>query len=264
MSYSYIAYIDESGDDGLRKFRSLGKSGSTNWLVISCCLTRYRYDLEFVRWRDEISSQGKRKHRNIHFRELTHSQKIMACQKMASFPLQVVSVLSNKTTIGAGVYKEKNQLYHYVTRYLIERLSWSCRDMRKHVPEGNGQVKIVFSRRGGMDYKDFRKYLERLKRKSEEDKTINIEWPVIDIDAVDAKDHSSNAGLQLADCAASAFFAAVDPDEFGNCESRYALELKPKTYNRKGNYLSYGVKTLPTLNEMSLSQQQKNFFKNFE
>src|SRR3989304_1775030 len=100
MTYSYIAYIDESGDDGLRNFRAPGAKGSSQWLTISCCVARYIYDLEFVKWRDEITSlMPNRKKRDIHFRELNHSQKLMTCHKIANFPIRGISVLSNKTTI---------------------------------------------------------------------------------------------------------------------------------------------------------------------
>jgi len=264
MSHSYIAYIDESGDDGLKNFRSPGQGGSTHWLVISCCITRYVYDLELVRRRDEIGKlMPTRKKRDIHFRELSHSQKLMACQKIAEFPIRSISILSNKTTIADGTYKNPNQLYHYLTRYLIERISWFCRDMRPHVPEGNGKVKIVFSRRGGMNYKDFQDYLRKLETMNADGLDNQIYWPVIDIDAVEAKDHSTRAGLQIADCISSAFRTAVDADEFGNFEDRYAKSLKANTYNRKGKYLSYGIKPIPPLDKMTLIREQTEFFDYF-
>lgn len=266
MIYSYVAYIDESGDDGLKNFKELGKQGgSTHWLVISCHVAKYTHDLEFVRWRDKIKQQMPNSaKRDLHFRKLTHSQKVFACQKISQLPLRTISILSNKTTIPKDKYKEKNLLYWYITRYLIERLSWLCRDLRPQVPEGNGKVKIIFSKRGGMNYEDFRQYLTRLKNKSEDDNGISIHWPVIDINSVEAKDHSTRAGLQLADCIASAFREAVEKNEYGNYEPRYAQELKNNIYQRKGNYLSYGVKTLPSNDGMTLDAEQTKFFNFFK
>lgn len=262
MSHSYIAYIDESGDDGLHHFRAPGKSGSTQWLVLSCCIARCVYDLEFVKWRDDILRlMPARKKRDIHFRELSHSQKLMACQKIAELPIRGISVLSNKTTIAPNTYTEPNQLYYYITRYLIERITWFCRDMRPQVPEGDGRVKIIFSRRGGMNYSHFQEYLRTLKYQESSD--VRIHWPVLDIDAVEAKDHSTRAGLQIADCISSAFRMAVDPDEFGNVESRYAKAMKFNTYSHDNKYLSYGVKAVPSLNQMLLSTDQLEFFEFF-
>jgi len=91
-----------------------------------------------------------------------------------------------------------------------------------------------------------------------------VSFRLPEIDAVEAIDHSKRAGLQIADCIASAFRMAVDPDEFSNCECRYAYELKPICYKRVRNYLSYGVKPLPPLNATSnLSTQQRQFFTYF-
>ncbi|MBN8980425.1 MAG: DUF3800 domain-containing protein, partial [Rhizobiales bacterium] len=157
MSHSYLAFIDESGDDGLGKFREPGRQGgSSNWLVISACLFRQVHTLDAVSWRDEISNKmPEKKNRALHFVELNHNQKVVAAQVIASKPLRALSVLAAKQPIPKGIYTDKNQLYFYMTRYLIERLSWLCRDLRPKVPEGDGRVAITFSRRGGMSYGAF-------------------------------------------------------------------------------------------------------------
>ena len=47
--HSYIAYIDESGDDGLQRFREPGRQGgASKWLAISACILRATNDLEAV------------------------------------------------------------------------------------------------------------------------------------------------------------------------------------------------------------------------
>lgn len=261
MAYSYVAYIDESGDDGLGvTFRASGVQGASNWLVISAFIVRQSLDLQCVSCRDEIlAALPKKKSRQLHFADLNHAQKLFAAQRVAQKRSRAISILSNKTMIPAGTYVDKNQLYFYVARHLIERISWLCRDHRFHAPaqerEGDGRVRIVFSRRGGMSYPDFKAYLLRLKA----DKTVQIHWPVVDIEGISAQDHSTRAGLQLADVIASGFAAAVERDNFGNCEWRFAETLKPIAYQRNGNYLSYGVKTLPWLHEMELTPDQKRF-----
>ena len=262
MSHSYIAYVDESGDDGLVKFREPGADGgSSTWLTISACIIRASRDLDAVKWRDEIGAGlPNRQRRDIHFQNMNHSQRTMAAQVLATKQLRLLHVISNKPTIPDGTYNEKNRLYFYLTRYLIERISWFCRDMRPNVPEGDGRVKIVFSRRGKMSYGDFRDYLTRLRDHVE----TTIHWPVIDIDGIDAQDHSRIAGLQLADVGASAYSAALEPDKYGNCESRYAEILKPLVYNRNANYLSYGLKLVPDLNQLALTQEQARFIRLFK
>ncbi|MBZ5761544.1 DUF3800 domain-containing protein [Rhizobium sp. VS19-DR104.2] len=259
MAHSFVAFIDESGDDGLGKYREPGgKGGASSFLVISACVFRQSYSLEAVRWRDEIANRfPERKKRDLHFLELNHSQKIVAAQIIGSKPVRALSVVAAKRPIPDGMYPEKNQLYFYMTRYLIERLSWLCRDLRPDVPEGDGRVAITFSRRGGMSYDGFRDYLRKLKADQSGD--VRIHWPVIDIDAVDAQDHSRNASLQLVDAVASSVAAAVEPDRYGNCETRYAELMKPVTYHRGQNYLSYGIKIVPKHEECGLSAEQLKF-----
>ncbi len=256
MVYSFLAFIDESGDDGFRRFREAGSNGgSSRWLVLSALVIRQTHSLEAVAWRDEISGRmPERKSRDLHFKNLNHGQRVVTVQSLASRPVRVMSVLAAKERIRSDVYVEKNQLYFNLTRYLIERISWLCRDLRPSVPEGDGRVAITFSRRGGMSYKAFQEYLRRLERAQDDD--VRIHWPVIDIDAVKALDHSRNASLQLADAAASAFAASLEPDRYGNCELRYAELLKPVTYHRNRKYLSYGVKLVPKPEECRLNAQQ--------
>jgi hypothetical protein len=260
--YSYIAYIDESGDDGLNTFRSPGiRGGSSCWLVISACVYRFSSDWHSIEWRDKILAQmPEKRSKRLHFVNLNHGQKVAAVQYLAKQRMRAINILANKEVIPEGIYRDKNQLYFYLARYLIERLSWLCRDYRRIVRDGNGRVKIVFSRRGGMSYDRFKEYLTLLKA----DPTVRIHWPVIDIDGVEAHDHSRRAGLQLVDAIASSVAAGVEPNFYGNCESRYAEILKPIIYERDKNYLSYGMKALPWFHEMELSDEQKRFVKLFE
>jgi hypothetical protein len=254
--------IDESGDDGLGKFREPGQQGGqTSWLVISACVYRASRETEVVGWRDSIlSKMPEKKSRVLHFENLNHQQRIVAAQSVGQFPLRVMNVISNKKTIQPGTYTQKNQLYFYLARYLIERVSWFCRDSR-HPAGENGQVKITFSRRGGMSYPDFRDYLLRLKQ----DPAVQVHWPVIDIDGIKAQDHSVRAGLQVADIVASSFACGIEPDRYGNCESRYAESLRRVTYRRNRNFLSYGVKLVPKLAEMPpLSEEQMRFINLFK
>lgn len=253
--HSFNVYIDESGDDGMTSFRSRGsEGGASHWLVIGACVARASRDLEFVEIRDQIKREcrPKSKRRDIHFKDFNHYQKKRACQILAGKPLRFTCVLGLKNSPDAAVFTEKNQLYFYLTRFLIERVSWLCRDKRKQVHEGNGLAKITFSRRGGMSYDSFKDYLQKLR----DDRDTQIHWPVIDIEAISAHDHSRSAALQIADCGVSAIASAIEPDQFGNVENSYISELRGNIYNRNGNYLSYGLKTLPSLEKIHVPENQ--------
>jgi hypothetical protein len=197
----------------------------------------------------------------LHFKEMSHPQRVMAINGICGRSMRLITVTSNKPDIANGTYTEKNQYYHYLARYLIERISWLCRDLRRSVPEGDGRVKLVFARRGGMNIDDFKNYLTRLKSSNSPD--IKIHWPMIDIDGVDALDQPARRGLQIADIAVSGMTAALEPDFYGNCEHRFAESLKPIVYNRDGNYLSYGAKLFPPPEKLALSADQQNFVRIF-
>lgn len=258
MAHSYIAYIDESGDDGLPgHFRQPGGAGGpSHWFTIGATVWRLSRDLDMVRCAKAIIADlpKPKQSKPLHFAELDHAQRVMAIGHLARQRFRTTGIFAYKPTIPEGIYVDKNQLYHYMSRYLIERLSWFCRDFRPHVPEGDGKVKIIFSRRGGMNYDDFQGYLRVLKATYNPD--MRIHWPVIDIDGVEAFDHGSRSGLQLADLAISGLRSALEPDRYGNLEPRFAEMLKERVYSRGGKYLSYGAKLYPTAQRIEEHTQE--------
>ena len=56
MTYSFIAYIDEAGDDGLTgRYRVSGKGGgSSHWLIIGAPVWRLSRDLDAAQWTKAI------------------------------------------------------------------------------------------------------------------------------------------------------------------------------------------------------------------
>jgi len=137
MTHSFLAYIDEAGDDGLAKYREPGKNGgASHWLILSACIIRKTNSLEAVAWRNEILEKTQKDGRELHFVNLNHGQRVAAARCLSEKPVRITSVLAAKKPIPDGIYTEKNQLYFYMTRYLIERISWLCRDMRgAYIPD---------------------------------------------------------------------------------------------------------------------------------
>lgn len=132
MTHSFLAYIDESGDDGLPgHFRHPGgEGGPSHWFVIGATVWRASRDLDMVaRARAIIARLPERKrHKPLHFTELDHAQRTMALAEMAGRPFRISGIFAYKPIIPDGIYVGKNQLYHYMARYLVERVSWLCRD----------------------------------------------------------------------------------------------------------------------------------------
>ena len=249
-NYSFVAYIDESGDDGL----NMGQNGfgPSHWFVLSALIVRKSVDLELPQRRDEIVSEISLQRSEIHMKKIkNHDQKLLVAKRVSEIPSRHITILSNKYSIlnseRNNLFHEKNTYYNYMGRYLIERISKCCSALRPRVSEGNGKVKIIFSKRGGMSYQAFRDYMSKLKEKDTlRGKNISgINWNVVDIDLIDAKAHSERAGLQLVDVIAYSFFKAVEKNHFGMTDCSYLNQLKRNADNRFGSYLHNGVKIIP-------------------
>ncbi len=269
MPHSYIAYIDESGDDGFRQFRETAEHGGTShWLTLACCIVSAETDKLLPSLRDRIGAPFvRKKKRDLHFTNLNHDQRVHVCKEMAAHSFRLIAVMSNKTTIPThprkDLFQKKNTLYWYLARYVIERISLYCQRRLGKGDAGDGRVRIIFSRRGGMAYQDFRDYLTHLRSLQEAagEEEATIYWPAIDIEGVEALDHETRAGLQFADMVAGAFNRAVEPDAYGNPEPRYAQLLAPRVIgSASGIRIGYGVKPVPGLDQMTLTEAQRAFF----
>ena len=273
VAHQYNIYLDEAGDDGLTKFRAPGAGGgASHWLTIGACIVSRESDRHMVAWRDEIRnriSSGPAQKRSIHFKELNHAQRRFASQVLAEKPIGIVAALSNKQTLSVlpkerfDVFKRKNQLYSYVTRYVLERASNICKRHALKHGLASCQARVIFSRRGGMNYEEFREYMTLIREGREviPSKGI-IDWDVIDPERIDAKDHGSVAGLQLADVATSAVHHAVEPDGFGNFEQSYAEALRGRFLRGpNGLVLGFGIVPMPGLHKNPpLTGEQLAFF----
>lgn len=241
MSATFVAYIDESGDEGFSFDR-----GSSEWFVLSAVVIRKVKDLETVKVVDRIRTQlGKPDRKPLHFRDLKHEQRLPFLDAINKADLRTVSVLVYKPSIKEPEkFQKRYQLYFYAVRYLFERVSWYCRDHRTPHDEGDGSAEIIFSNRSGMSYEEMKEYLNFLKTETGFF-NVQIEWEVIRPDLITAFTAGKRMGLQVADAVASSFYYAVQSSQYGYTEDRYARMLKPVVYHREGRYLGYGLKFWP-------------------
>lgn len=242
--FSYRVYIDESGDEGFT-FHEDG-TGSRLWLVLSAVVVRKSNDLQLVELLKSVRQLlGKPPKQQLHFAEMKHQQRVPYVRQIAQAPVRVVSVLIHKPSIREPekFQAEKFLLYRYATRYLLERVSWLCRDHRRE-NEGDGRAELIFSNRSIMSYEDLRDYLRLLQTQSDP-MDVRIDWNVVDPAHVRAVNHDQLAGLQVADAVASSFYQAVTVNRYGECEEKYAQILLPLVYRHKEVRLGYGLKFWP-------------------
>jgi hypothetical protein len=244
MSCSFRVYIDESGDEGF-VFNPDG-SGSSRWLVMSAVVVRKENDLQLVRCLEKVRQVlGKQPRKQLHFSDLKHEQRVAYVREIATLPIRTVSILVYKPCIREPekFQSQKFLLYRYVTRYLLERVSWLCRD-HKIGEKDDGTADLIFSNRSIMSYYELREYLNHLKKNSDSLK-VTVDWSIVHPEKVQAVDHSQLAGLQVADAVASGFFYAVNRNRYGDIEDRYARALSAAFYRHKGKTEGYGIKYWP-------------------
>jgi hypothetical protein len=263
----FIAYIDEAGDEGFGKLKAAaGVGGQSRWLALGACIVRAADDGKLPKWRDEIIARFPRaKKRDLHFRDLSHDQRLFVCQEIAKRPIAAAITLSHKVTIPGGkwerVFKQKGYLYNYLIRWLLERVTVECHRYAKGQP---CRLKLVFSRRGGTDYHSMRTYLENVRDGREMVTPVKKgRWEIIDYENIVVEDHARWAGLQFADCITSAFFTGLEPNPYGNYEPRYAQALKARLFNRGGYCLNWGLTPVPSLHACKCDGEQSAFFEFF-
>jgi hypothetical protein len=243
---SFIAYIDEAGDEGF-VFKDDG-SGSSRWFVLSAAVIRTSNDLEMVSCLKEVREVlGKPPKTPLHFVDLKHEQRVPYIRRVGSIPIRTVSVLVYKPLIAEPekFQNTKYLLYRYATRMLMERISWLCRDHRK-AGEGDGFCEVIFSNRSNMSYEEIRDYLKLLGTQAKADpQKIQIDWSVIDPQRIRSVEHSRLAGLQVADAVASGLYFAVKVNRYGETEPGYLGHLRNTLYRHKGQPIGYGLKVWP-------------------
>lgn len=246
MKSSFIAYVDESGDEGFI-FRPDG-SGSSRWLVLSAVVIRQTNDLQLVQCLKEVRALLRKEPKTpLHFVDLKHEQRVPYIRRVGDLPVRTVNVLIYKPAI---VEPEKFQntkflLYRYATRLLLERVSWLCRDQRR-AGEGDGYCEVVFSNRSNMSYEDIRDYLRLLLRQaSASPQQVQLDPAVIDPNRIRSVEHSRLAGLQVADAVASGLHFATKVNRYGETEPSYLPHLKKVLYRHKGTLFGYGLKLWP-------------------
>jgi hypothetical protein len=95
--YSYVAYIDEAGDPGIERVRPCDEPGGSEWLVIGAMLIETSNEVEPVNWvRSILDDVGAKQRPALHFRDLKEWQKPLACQRLASLPVNLFVMTSNK------------------------------------------------------------------------------------------------------------------------------------------------------------------------
>jgi hypothetical protein len=247
---SFVAYIDESGDEG---FRFLPKeAGSSRWFVLSAVVFRKENDLDCVQLlKDVRATINKEPRKALHFRDLKHEHRIPYVRAIGAARLRIVSVMIYKPALKniEHFQRDSHKLYRYATRLLMERVSWVCKEHAKP-GVGDGTADLVFSNRSAMSYAELRAYLTFLKE-GPPSSTCHIDWGSITPANVRAVNHDKLAGLQIADAVASGIYFALNLNQYGESEPRYFELIASRLYRHKKSPIGYGLKFWPNFDDLT-------------
>ena len=274
MPVTFVAYIDESGDTGLETVKKPDDPrGATEWLVLAAFVVKIQHDSKMVSWTQDVQAEFISKRADLHFNKLLDFKKSLVCTALAKKECKSFVVMSNKKNIEK--YKNprldpsnKSWIYWFLARLLLERVTEYCEEQTPIDRRGTDRLRIIFSRRGSLTYKDFNDYLTKLYWQSRlRSLTLNykdIKWSVIDWDEIRVLDHKERAGLQLSDVVAGAFYQAVEQNRGGGeieCDPSHAKLLKPIIAARGNGWtIGYGLKTMPLPAAMKLTIPQRALF----
>jgi hypothetical protein len=241
MASEFVVYVDEAGDEGF-KFLD-GEKGSSRWFVLSAVVVRKSNDPHMVRAAKDVRAVLSKPDKHVlHFRELRHEQRVPFAKLISEAPIRTMHMMVHKPSIAnpENFQQEAHRLYRYLTRLLLERVSWLCRD---HARGDNCAADLIFSNRSAMSYEELRSYLDLLLRQSANlVGDVQIHWEAISRDRVRAVNHDKLAGLQIADAVATSAFYAANKNPYGEVEDRYLRLMRNTLYRNSKRVDGYGLK----------------------
>lgn len=111
IDYGYVAYIDESGDDGLKAVKPLSNPGASEWLILSAVVVRAENQSKIPGWVEAIKAEFRNHQRpDIHFSGLNPAKRLKACQMMAALDARYFVVASNKKNMEGYPHQDREGL----------------------------------------------------------------------------------------------------------------------------------------------------------
>lgn len=234
----YRVYVDEAGGRGTSK-RSDRHFAVAAVIVADANVGRTRGELAMLR-----TAVGRHPGHILHFRKLSHSQKLKSTQDVAASSIAAISTVTiHKNLLGQPLpagnlayIAQPDPMYLWALRLLLERVSW-------YVDEHGGTTAIVTF----AHVQHFKtQKLHNYRRALEQTPGTEIRWGVFSGHPFRIDAPQKVELLQMADIGASALYKAVEPDAYGNVEPRYLRQLRPALYRRPpGSITSYGLKVFP-------------------
>lgn len=216
----YNVYIDESGDEGIRK--------GSKYFILTAIIVDKKEDLKIAKNVDIIKQNLEINIKSqLHWKLLKGKpNKLMIMETISKLNIKIINVIVNTKSIQMI---PSNNIYNYFSGYLYERICWYMNDV-------NGIANINISSRGNLSKKKLSSYLNNKNHKK-------FYIDVSKINTIKIIPNERKRLLQLADCCCSALFQALTYNN--NIHFEYIEKKKKNIYVKFNNLLSYGMKLVP-------------------
>jgi hypothetical protein len=271
--YSYIAYIDESGDSGLARVKPKTVPGSSEWLIVSAVVIPVDQEANVSgRVAGMMEAINSHQLRDLHFNKLNVERKELVCRYLTQKHVKCFSVCCNKQNMEGYVnpwaqqIRSDNWFYCWVTRLLLERVTTfvEAASLKRYGEVKKG--KLEYSQRGGLGYDQMTAYYDWLRMKSRAENLFlplgDLAWATMDRRLLEVHNHKDRDGLKLPDIVASAFFKAADIHDTGACDPKFAQLLKPRMARSPDTdeIAGFGVKLMPNWRLLRVQPEQREIF----
>lgn len=225
----------------MRRLLACWREGS-RWFILGALIVPSDVDFQISTMVSRIKKTfGKDDAWVLHWSKIKkHDQKRYICRELLTEQWVFACVATDKThpfiTSSKGL-REKQVLYFYSARLLLERLSWYARD------NGNEKALPIFEYRSSVSYDEIRKYF-RLLRGWMPPAQVHISWNNLEYKRFRILPKRKSRLLQASDCVCGALKDGLEYSGYGLIEPSYILSLESRFYRRAGNLFSYGLKFL--------------------
>jgi hypothetical protein len=264
-------YIDEAGDPGVRDGLSF-LEGRHEWMCVAAvCVRESRAD-EVVGWVKEMREVAKSTQAGaLHYHRINRDRREAVCGKLAEKPCRAFVMASHKSNLREyfnpriGQMISSGTFYNWCMRLLLERVTAWAESWQLENVGSRESMRVVFANRGH-DWEHFFKYVDKLCMQKRTG-TLYLKGPGLAVELLDRSDWSveqaaENAGLQLADVVASAFYQAANTASPAH-DMKPALALKPVIPMRDGSAANVGVTLFPLPAQAAVPTNSQRIFEGY-
>ena len=273
MSPELAVYIDEAGDPGIRDgLRYLGDR--LEWLCLSAIVIDRAAEPNLVGWVKEMrQAANARQGGSLHYHRITAARREPVCAVLAGKPVRAFVLASHKSNLREYVNPrvlrmiETGKFYNWCLRLLLERVTAWCEWRHGRLGTPIAPLQVTFARCGGHNYEELFSYFDLL-RMQVENGTLYRKGPGLAATLLDRADWSvanaeDEAGLQIADTVASAFYQAANTAS-PTRDLAPARALKPIIAGTKGGRApNNGLTVWPLPDQAELPADARAIFEDF-